>query len=329
MLYDPDSGAVVDANERIESMVGYPAEELRTLTIDGYSANTQAYASERLRTWLREAANGTDTEFEWGIKCADGELIWVRIHLSPVTVSGRSLVLAEVVDITDQYTASRRVGLFSRLLRHNLRNDTTVVAGRADHIQRETDAPQVAEDAETIQRKAMEIGHLTESVKEIEQATTRTVAERTRRSATAVVADVVDSYRTQYPAADLTVEERDRMGLHVHDAFDHALGHAVENAIVHNPNREPSVTVTVGASPNTGRVEIRISDTCPQIPAEEIDALSELTETTSTSHGSGTGLFVMKWCLESLGGELAFERHADGNVVSMLLPPKEPPDDGE
>jgi len=59
----------------------------------------------------------------------------------------------------------------------------------------------------------------------------------------------------------------------------------------------------------------------------EVEALDEHTETTATSHGSGVGLFVMKWCIESLGGELKIERREDdrGNVVSFYLPPKEPP----
>jgi len=324
-LYDPETGLVMDANDRLESLVGYTTEQLRDLTIDEYSANTQAYAPERMQRWLREAAAGDSQQFKWGIKRADGELLWVRMHLSAYAESGQQRVLAEVSDITDHYIASRRVGLFSRLLRHNLRNGVSVVAGRAEHVQTVSDAPAVQDGAEKIRQKAMEIGRLTESVKEIEQATTRTVADRTHRSATDAVAAVVDTYRDRFPHADISVEERDPMWLHVDDAFDHALGHAVENAIVHNPDPEPSVAVTVGASPNTGRVEVRVVDAGPPIPDSELDALDEFAETTSTSHGSGTGLFVMKWCLESLGGELAFQRHADGNMVSLLLPPKAPP----
>lgn len=51
-------------------------------------------------------------------------------------------------------------------------------------------------------------------------------------------------------------------------------------------------------------------------------------ENTSTAHGTGVGLFVMKWSVESLGGEIAFERADDrGNVVIFHLPPEAPPDD--
>jgi anti-sigma regulatory factor (Ser/Thr protein kinase) len=119
------------------------------------------------------------------------------------------------------------------------------------------------------------------------------------------------------------VAEREPLWIHVDEAFDHALAHALENAIVHNESTEPMVDIAVDTSPNTGRAEISIVDTGPPIPAIEMDAVSDIMDTTSTSHGSGVGLFVMKWCIESLGGELTFERHSNGNVVSFYLPPKE------
>jgi len=326
MLYDPETGDVVDANGHVESLVGYSTDELRELSIGEYSANTQAYAVDRMRHRLWEAARGSDQRFRWSVKRADGEIIWVKMHLSEYAVSGSTHVLAEVSDMTEQYITSRRLGLFSRLLRHNLRNEVNVISGRAEYIQRVSDTPRIQTDAAKIQEKSMDIGRLNDSAREIEQATTRTVADRSYENATAAVTDVVEQFRETHSAADISVQERCRMWIHVDDAFALALGHAIENAIVHNPDDEPEVKLTVGASPNTGRVEVRIVDTAPPIPDVEVSALKEFTDITSTSHGSGTGLFVMKWCLESLGGEVVFHRQLTGNVVSLYLPPKEPPD---
>jgi len=136
---------------------------------------------------------------------------------------------------------------------------------------------------------------------------------------------------TEYDSPSYVSEYRSRSAARtkttVDDAFDHALTHAIENAIVHAETPEPSVRIVVDESLNTGRVEIRIEDECPSIPNMEIEAVSEHTETTTTSHGSGVGLFVMKWCIESLGGELKIERHSGrGNSVYFYLPPKESPD---
>ncbi|MFC7019649.1 MULTISPECIES: PAS domain-containing sensor histidine kinase [Haloarcula] len=321
VLYDPETGAVLDVNGRIESLFGYDVATLREMTVDEYSANTQTEGGEQFREWLRAAAAGEPQQCRWRVKRADGELIWTEIRLS--RYGGSECVIAEVFDVTDYYAATRRVGLFSRVLRHNLRNDVTVIAGRAENIRTETDERRVQADAATIRRKAGEVARLTESVKQIDRAMAETVADRTLENATDAVAEVIERLRERYPDASVTVTERDEMWVHIDDAFDHALTHAVDNAIRHDDG-DPTVEVTVGASPNTGRVEIRVADTAPPIPDTELDAIDDLTQTTTTAHGSGTGLFVMKWCVESLGGELRFDRHDDGNVVTIYLPPKKP-----
>ncbi|MDS0477589.1 PAS domain-containing sensor histidine kinase [Natrinema sp. 1APR25-10V2] len=319
VLYDPATGSVVDANAQLESLFGYPLDELRTMLADEYSANTYSFSGTELVERLRATADGNPQQFKWRVKRSDGELIWVRFHLSPTVLDGTEYVLAEVHDITDSYVASRRVGLFSRILRHNLRNEVNVIAGCAGKMTTDAEIEDVRRTAETIRATAMDLGGITESVKEIERATTPTEAPRATRRAADAVRDAADRFRDQYPAAAITIEERERMWIRADSAFDHA--------IVHSDEPEPTVDVTVDASPNTGRVEIRIADSAPPIPEIEIDALDEFTAVTSTSHGSGVGLFVMKWCIESIGGELAFEtREPRGNVVHFYLPPKEPPE---
>ncbi|ELY67768.1 PAS domain-containing sensor histidine kinase [Natrinema versiforme] len=327
MLYDPSTGKVRDANAELESLFGYATDELRTLTADEYSANTYSVSGAELVDRIRATATGNPQQFKWRVKRADGELIWVRFHLSRRRSGGRPSVLAEVHDITDYYTASRRLGLFSRILRHNLRNEGNVIAGHARQIETAAETESVRETARTIRAAATDLGAITESVREIERATT-TDEYPSYRNAADAVGLVADEFRAEYPSAEITVDERSPMGIRADSGFTDALAHAVENAIVHNDDPNPRVEITIDSSPNTGRVEIRIADSARPIPAVETDAIDGFTEVTSTSHGSGVGLFVMKWCIEALGGELAFETGDDGNVVYFYLPPKEPPGSG-
>jgi PAS domain S-box-containing protein len=324
-LYNAATARIVSANERLESLFGYSTAKLRRLSIARYTANTYKFSERDFVRRLQAASDGDPEQFTWRIKRSDGELVWVRVHLSQQTVDGRPYVLAEVRDITDYYTASRREMLFWRILRHNLRNDTTTIAGRAGEIQSLTDSDDVTAAAEAIQSTALEIGGVATSVKKIQQAVGQPETNRSHRQATAAVQDVVSDIEMEYPDAELTVEEHERMWIEVDSAFDHALFHAVENAIVHSEQSPPCAELSVRASPNTGRVEIRIADRNQAIPDAERDALDEFAELTSTYHGTGVGLFVMKWCIESLGGELEFEeRDPRGNVVRLYLPPKEP-----
>jgi PAS domain S-box-containing protein len=323
-LYDPETGRVLDANERMEAIFGFTTAELRELSVGTYTANTYAFSEETFLDRLRASAAGERQEFDWRVKRGDGELVWVRLYLSRRPTGGRPLARAEVRDITDSHHTSRREELFWRLLRHNLRNDANVLAGHGERIAAHAARQRVREAGEVVRDTAGRLGRMAESVAQIGRAMTPSTERRTRRRVATAIRDVADDLTADHPAATVTVTERQRMWTHVDEAFENAVSHALENAIVHGLESSSAVAVTVGPSPNTGRVEIRIEDENPPIPDAELRALDDSEETTPTSHGSGVGLFVMKWCIESLGGELAVETDAGGNAVCFYLPPKEP-----
>lgn len=325
LLYEAETGAVLDANDRAESLFGYSTTELQSMSVERYSANTYPVTPADFLDRLQASAAGEPQRFKWRIKRADGELIWVQIHCSAQTLEGRSCVRAELRDITEYYNSSHREELFWRVLRHNLRNEANALVGYSEIIEYNAECERVADAAETMKSTAMELGEITESVKQIQHAVNQTDTRQVRRDATSAVRAVVDDLEAEYPSAEITLTERAQMWIEIDQAFRYALSEALENAIVHSERDAPDVAVSIGPSPNTGRVEIRIEDTNPPIPDAEFDSLFNRTAVTSTSHGSGVGLFVMKWCIESLGGEIRLERHDPrGNAVFFYLPPKEP-----
>lgn len=326
VLYDPDSGTVLDANERSESLFGYTTAQLREMSVERYSANTYPFSSSDFLDRLRASTSGRPQRFRWRIKRADGELVWVQIHLSAQRLSSRTCVRAEIRDITEYYNSSHREELFWRLLRHNLRNEASTLVGYSEIIESVAESGKVAEMAGTVKDTAMDLGGISESVKQIQHAVNQSQTQQVHRSATAAIREVVDEIETDYPAAEIALETRARMWIEIDAAFRYALSEALENAVVHSGEPTPEVTVTVGPSPNTGRVEIRVEDRNDPIPDAEFDSLFNRKAVTSTSHGSGVGLFVMKWCIESLGGEMELKRQdLRGNTVVFYLPPKGPP----
>jgi len=327
-MYEPDTATVVDANDRLEAITGYSTDELRELSVDEYSANTGSFSAADFRERLRVAADGDSQTFTWRLKRSDGELVWARFDLGARTRRNHVYVFAEVRDVTESYTAGHRETLFRRVLRHNLRNKANVVTGWAEEVEAIADCEAVREAANAIQDAALDISDITDSVREIEQAAAADALDRRYRNAAAAVREIADEIRSEYPMGRVRIREHEEMWVHVDTAFGHALTHAIENAIVHSESGDPRVEITVGPSPNTGRVEIRISDENRPIPDDELRALDGLSETSTTAHGSGVGLFVMKWGIESLGGEVRFEHDGErGNTVAFYLPPKQPPDD--
>lgn len=329
-LYNPDTETIVDANERLEEILGYTAKQLRDLPVAEYTANTYPHSESEFHDRLSASADGHSQQFTWRVKRADGELIWVQLYMSQQHVGEEHCVHVEMRDITDYYETHHRAELFWRILRHNLRNEAAIILGYMNQLTAHAELENVEDIIETVRSRGENLGSMAESVKQIEQAVANTRTECVRRPVTATVRGIIDKISATYPTAEISINERDRMWVDTNDAFSYALTHAVENAILHSSEQVPVVEIDVGPSPNTGRVEICIKDTNSVIPDEELEALFAPTETTNTSHGSGIGLFVMKWCVESLGGEVSFEtRTPRGNAVSLYLPPKPTPDSTE
>ncbi|EMA69278.1 signal-transducing histidine kinase-like protein [Halorubrum kocurii JCM 14978] len=326
-IYDAVSGAVLDANARLEEILGYTSNQLRERSVTEYTANTYPHTESEFHDRLSAAVDGSPQQFMWRAKRADGELIWIQVFVSRRRPTADRCVRAEVRDITRHYDTHHRAELFWRILRHNLRNEAAIIIGCAEQAMNGPESEPPEEVISTIRSRGKKLGNIATSVKQIEHAVTDSQTSVVRVSAASAVQDVANRMGAEHPDADIRVTERKQMWIDVNDALEYALAHAVENAIVHSDDEAPVVEITVGPSPNTGRTEIRVEDANSPIPPEEIAALFSPTVTTSTSHGSGIGLFVMKWCVESLGGEVSFEsRDSGGNAVCLLLPPKRLPD---
>ena len=326
-VHDPSSGRIVDANDALERLYGYTTAELRAMDLSAVSANTYGDSQHEFTRRVRTATTGSPQTFEWRIKRQDGQLRWVEITLTTQPHDGVTYVRAEVTEITNHKHNDRRMSLLQRVLRHNLRNEISVISGFADQLTDPASTIPVDICGAKITTAAQKLSRVVESMKQIEETITTDSTAHARRSVKSAVDRVAADVRRAYPAATIRVTEHTALWVDVNKAFDHAIRHALENGIEHADRDAPTVTVEIDESPNTGRVEIRIDDEGPPIPPMELYALDDHHKTTPTCHGSGCGLFVMKWCLESLGGELRIEPASEcGNSVYFYLPPKSPPD---
>jgi PAS domain S-box-containing protein len=319
-LHDAENGAVLDANESLERLYGYSTTELREMTVGEYTAPSTKYTQAEATERIRAAAEGERQSFEWQVERATGELLWVRVRLSPTTIDDRTCVLAEVDDITEYRTRERRLRLLSRIVRHNLRNRMNLVQGHAAHVEQAVDDERLAAEVATIDRVAEEVGSLSDSVTQIEEMAEPDATEREPTNVRAVVGPVVQAAREAYSDADLSLAIDENAWLMADDGLRYALEHAVENALEHNDRDSPTVEVSVTADDH-GQCVIRIVDDGPPIPDVETDVLDGTVAASSTYHGTGVGLWVMQWCVNSLGGELSFaEKQSRGNVVEIALP---------
>ena len=324
MIYDSETGDILDGNERSAELYGYPIEKLRTMGVKEYTAPSTKFTREAALERIRAAAEGEPQAFNWQIKRGNGELRWVCIHLTRTTLDGTDCVLAEIEDITEYRARERRLRLLSRIVRHNLRNKTTVLMGYGDRIKAAIENEDLEEDLEMILEITSEIGTLSESVRQIEQIAEPDATQRSPTNLRPIVEAHAEEFKERFPDVEMTVTAPADVWTVADKGVNYAISHAIENAIEHNDRETPKVTVSVTEDSVAERGVIKVIDNGPTIPEIEIDVLKDDVETTSTYHGTGVGLWVMQWCVDSLGGELRFaEQSPRGNVVEISLPKPE------
>ena len=102
------------------------------------------------------------------------------------------------------------------------------------------------------------------------------------------------------------------------DGFlERAVDAVVENAPEHHDGT-PTVEVAVEAVDDRW-VDVVVADDGPGIPEREQRVVGGETAVTQLDHGTGLGLWVARWVLESVDDRLLFGDADDGTVVRLRL----------
>jgi PAS domain S-box-containing protein len=105
-LHDPETGAVVEANERYCEIVGRDES-----AVVGASPTAFTAATDRSAEWFTEQIRGLEAEtaVTWHVRRPDGSLVVTEVQLRSVTVGRRSFVLATTREVTDRERTRRRL----------------------------------------------------------------------------------------------------------------------------------------------------------------------------------------------------------------------------
>lgn len=226
---------------------------------------------------------------------------------------GYTVVLS---DVTVRERQRQRVEVLNRVLRHNLRNDLTVVLGYAETLADRHDG----EDqrmAELIAANARSLTDLGENAREVEAFLE---AEETTFDAAALTRSVLTDLAADAPEAAVETDIADSIRLHgVDRAFEAVVDNLVENAIEHGA--EP---ITVSLTPTDGGARLVVRDSGPGIPEHELAVLRSGGET-ALEHGSGLGLWAVYWGATLLGATIDIETpEAGGTQVAVTFPAGSP-----
>jgi len=218
-------------------------------------------------------------------------------------------------DITTLKQRELQLQVLQRLLRHNLRNDLNVVAGFAEILEAELDAERHRGFAERIVTNTNELIELSETAKTIEAVAGRGTLDGMQVELGALLEPTVERYQADHPEATVTLSGATSLRVAAGDHLATAVGELIENGIEHNTTSTPTVTVTIEAEARTA--SITVSDNGVGVPADEWAIVTGDAEISQLEHGSGLGLWLVRWVVEGYGGTLT--RRIDGNGASVVI----------
>lgn len=221
-------------------------------------------------------------------------------------------------DITDEMQKQRHLDVLHRVLRHNLRNELTVIMGMADQIVDETAKPETRETATKIKDTASKLSQLSDEAKTIQEVLGKVVSVRPIELKP-LIASVIKDCEVRFESADITVDISTELPVSANEKLQIVLRSLLDNAIRHNNSPDPQVHLSV-TSYDSDTIEVTVVDNGPGIPQTEQQIITEDAEITSLDHGSGLGLWLVKWIIEGYGGRLDIETpETGGSIVRLYL----------
>jgi signal transduction histidine kinase len=228
--------------------------------------------------------------------------------------------LTEGLQLREQALQEReqRLNVLNRVLRHNLRNEMTVVVGHAEFVEDETDDDLIAESARAILSAGADLTSLSQRAREIEEVR-KSADETAVQDATEVVQGVVREVREEHPDVDVTVDVPESAPFAAVPTVEMAVQNVVANACEHNTGDSQRVLVTVTETDHDGQpvVWVTVQDDGPGIPSQD-QAVLEKGRETALEHGSGLGLWLVYWVVQESDGDLTFDvREGEGTKVTL------------
>ncbi len=107
VVHDPETGVIVDANERFCEMNGYERSELLGESIGMVLTDEEGYGPEAAKEMIQRARTEGPQRFEWRNQHRDGEVFPVEVDLTVIELGDAERVLASVQDITERKRRER------------------------------------------------------------------------------------------------------------------------------------------------------------------------------------------------------------------------------
>lgn len=319
------NGSFTYSSESVRDLLGYLPEELegQSITVTHPDARTTDWAWEKLGQVLNgEAAEARDFPLE----TKAGRIVYTDIRGVPIYDGGipdseqtpDDIVGIQLMvrDASDRRQREGLISVINRVLRHNVRNEMTVIRGYAEMLADELKEDGAkAEQAKLIGGAASRLLNLSESAQQIEQ-NRDFPAELEPLDIVPLIERVASECEMRYANGSITVETPETAIAETLPRVETALFEIIDNAAKHGGD---PASIEIEAEVTDLRVDVRVSDNGPGLPELERTVL-ETGEETPLIHGQGLGLWLSYWIVTTLDGEIEVSESEQGTTIEIRLP---------
>ncbi|QLG28772.1 hypothetical protein HUG10_15030 [Halorarum halophilum] len=217
-----------------------------------------------------------------------------------------------------QELLTKRLTILQRVLRHNIRNEVTILRGLSDDLTESAADPETRGKLDTVDAHVDRVYRLSENAQLLSDLWGSGGTEVIDLAA--IARREVAEFRDAYPEVSVDADLPDRAMVEANRHLPVAVGEVLENVAVHNRTEGLSVTVSLVTDPGEGSATLEIVDDGSRIPEDEMAVLSSDREL-PLQHVTGLGLWVIYWVLDASGGRAEFANVESGGVAVRLTVP--------
>jgi len=317
LLVDPDSGGIRNANDAAAEFYGYSTSELAGMTVD----DLNRLPADEVEAERERAEAGDRNHFLFEHELADGDVRTVEVHSSPIELEDDALLFSIVVDVTDRADYEQRLEtqrdnleVLNQVLRHDIRNDLQLVLAYAEMLADEVDEEH-ADYVGRIRESADHAVELTKTARDIADVMLTDADNDHPIPLRSTLDTEIDEVRSSFPGAAVTVDGSiPDVAVHGNDMLDSVFRNLLKNAVQHNDQPVPEVTVSAERADDT--VAVHIADNGPGVPDAQKDAIFGKGETGLESDGTGMGLYLVETLVDAVGGDV---RVADNDPTGAVF----------
>jgi PAS domain S-box-containing protein len=319
----------VEFNEQWARMIGHSPDE-----IDPHIEEWERRVHPDDVGQVEDALDGhiageTDLyDAEHRLRTADGDWKWIRTTGRVVErdEDGKPVRAVGIhLDIDERKTHERTIEdqrddleVLNRIVRHDVRNALQLVLAYGDTLR-----DHVGDDGEEYLRQILNAGReavdITRTAGDVTEVLLRSEGDRTPVNVRPVLEEQVEDVRASHEGAVVSVDGPipDETVL-ADDMLASVFRNLLTNAIVHNEEGIPEVTVSV--TPDDETVRVRVADNGPGIPGDRTERIFEEGEKGLDSEGTGLGLYIVRTLVDRYGGDVRVEdNEPEGSVFAVEL----------